>query len=338
MKCLVVIVHMSEPDTSGSPLEAVAGTAGPRAIEAFSVLGNQTRLSILLALWEAFDPFAEENAVSFSELRDRVGMRDSGQFNYHLDQLTGHFIEKTDVGYKLRNAGHQLVRTVIAGAGIEEPSVDRAEIDRECMHCGAPTAITYEEEWLYLVCTECDGTWGGRDDVPDGVLAGGEFPPAGLTNRSPEEMWNANTIAIHQAQESGIEGVCDACLGPMESSLDICEDHASQGMCDNCGRSLAIIAHLECSVCKNYHGAPPHSLVKHHPAVVGFYYERGVPIQYEVDDVETGRQASIHFADHEQELISAEPPRVRVTIQCEGDSMELILDENLTVIDINESR
>jgi hypothetical protein len=66
-------------------------------------------LSILLGLWEAFEPFTEENAVSFSELRDRVGTRDSGQFNYHLDQLTGHFIRATDSGYELRGSDHNNV-------------------------------------------------------------------------------------------------------------------------------------------------------------------------------------------------------------------------------------
>jgi DNA-binding transcriptional ArsR family regulator len=47
--------------------------------EAFSVVANETRLSILEALWRA-----PHSPVSFSELRQRVGMADSAQFNYHL--------------------------------------------------------------------------------------------------------------------------------------------------------------------------------------------------------------------------------------------------------------
>lgn len=337
MEGSTVSSHMADDTTADSPLEAAAGAAGPRAVRAFSVLGNETRLSILLALWEAYDPFAEDNALPFSELRDRVGMRDSGQFNYHLDKLTGRFIRKTDDGYELHRAGIQLVQTVIAGVGIEEPSLEPTEIDRECFHCGAPTAITYEDEWLYLVCTECDGTWGGRDDLPSGVLAGGEFPPTGMTNRSPEEMWNANAIAVYQAHESSVEGVCEACKGPMEGSLDVCDDHASAGVCDNCGRSIAVMAHFVCPVCKNSHGGTPHSFIKSHPAVIAFYYERGIPTQYEIDDVETGRRAWDHFDNKKQELISDDPPRVRVIIPHEGDTLELTLDEDLSVIDITES-
>ena len=38
---------------------------------------------------------------TFSELREAVGMRDSGQFNYHLDKLLGTFVRVTEEG--LRN-------------------------------------------------------------------------------------------------------------------------------------------------------------------------------------------------------------------------------------------
>jgi DNA-binding transcriptional ArsR family regulator len=47
--------------------------------EAFAVVGNETRLAILEALWRS-----PERPVTFSDLRRRVGMRDSAQFNYHL--------------------------------------------------------------------------------------------------------------------------------------------------------------------------------------------------------------------------------------------------------------
>lgn len=68
------------------------GGAGLSPDDAFGLLGNETRLAILQALGDAADP------LSFSELRDRVWVSDSGQFNYHLDQLTGPFVGQTDEG------------------------------------------------------------------------------------------------------------------------------------------------------------------------------------------------------------------------------------------------
>ena len=92
---------MADASSIETPLGKVAGATGPRAVEAFSILGHETRLAILLALWEAYEPFAAENAVPFAELRRHVGMRDGSQFNYHLSRLVGHYVQKTETRYEL---------------------------------------------------------------------------------------------------------------------------------------------------------------------------------------------------------------------------------------------
>lgn len=328
---------MGEIPTPDSPLEALAGTAGPRAIDAFSVLGNETRLSIMLALWDEFEPFApEEEAVSFTNLRNRVGVNQGAQFNYHLDKLVGRFVRKTDAGYELRRAGLKIVRAVIAGSGIEDPSIDPTEIDLSCIACGAPTAITYEDEWLYLVCTECDGFFAEYHDRPGGILKGMAFDPAGLTDRTPEEMWGAAYPTMIQCLESAVRGVCDICSGTMEYTLDICQDHAEEDVCDACGRRIALMARFHCPVCKNHHAAPPRTIVTQHPAVIAFYYDRGVSIRYEVDDFEGTRQLDRLIKNHEQELVSTDPIRIRVRIPYESDELALVLDEHLAVVEANE--
>ena len=91
-------------DISGagdSPLEVAADTAGPAVVDLFKLLGNETRLAILLALWEAFDPFDPKNGVSFTALRDRAGLPQGAQFGSHLDKLAGRLVEKTAEGYVL---------------------------------------------------------------------------------------------------------------------------------------------------------------------------------------------------------------------------------------------
>ncbi|MFB6206666.1 MAG: ArsR/SmtB family transcription factor, partial [Haloglomus sp.] len=81
--------------------------------EAFGVLGNETRIQILQTLGEADGP------LSFTELRDRVGIRQGSQFNYHLDKLVGHFVRKTDDGYELRLAGRRVIYAVLSEAVTE---------------------------------------------------------------------------------------------------------------------------------------------------------------------------------------------------------------------------
>ncbi|NIS32577.1 MAG: helix-turn-helix domain-containing protein, partial [Actinobacteria bacterium] len=60
---------------------ADAGFMAPDA--AYGLLGSEPRIGILQALGEADRP------VTFSELKERVDVDDSGRFNYHLSKLEG---------------------------------------------------------------------------------------------------------------------------------------------------------------------------------------------------------------------------------------------------------
>ena len=46
---------MSNPSMDSSPLDVAAVGTDPTAVEAFKLVGDETRLAILLALWEAYD-------------------------------------------------------------------------------------------------------------------------------------------------------------------------------------------------------------------------------------------------------------------------------------------
>lgn len=332
------MARTGERDDSASPLQAASKTASSRATEAFAVLGNETRLAILLALWEAYEPWTGENAVPFTELRNRVGISQGGEFTYHLDQLVGRFVRKTDAGYELRRAGHQVVRTVIAGAGFENLTLAPTEIDHACHLCGAPTAVTYQDEYLFWVCTECEGLFGNRDYRPKRMLAGYPLNPAGVTDRRPEELLHAAFVGGAWGLQSAIEGVCIKCSGPVEGWLHRCDDHASGGICSNCGRQNAVTARFRCSVCKHNITMVPWWLVKHHPAVVAFYYDRGVPLQYERNDSEQFLpRRELHLeARHDQQIVSEDPLRVRVTIRYDGDELALTLDGDVNVVDVTE--
>lgn len=331
---------MSDGSPSQSPFEAGAGGASHHATEAFELLGNETRLAILLALWEAYVPHAEGNGVPFSDLRDRVGIRDSGQFNYHLGKLEGRFIEKTDNGYELRRSGRKLVQSIISGTGIEDPTLEPTEIDVPCPECGAPTAITYDNVYAYHVCTECAGGGDLGDEHPSGVLRAWTFEPTGLSNRTAEEVFTASTIKNFGRIAMRFEEICPDCSGPVEWSLDLCEDHdvESGQRCSNCGRSEGIRVRETCTVCKSAGHGSPGIKVLFHPAVISFFYDRGIEI---------GFTGSLDYAEvigilglveeFEEEILSTDPPKILVTMTHEGDELHLILDRNMNVIEVSGS-
>jgi hypothetical protein len=141
-------------------------------------------------------------------------VRDSGRFNYHLDQLVGRFVREVDPGgYALRRSDQRIVRTVLAGTGTDGPAFGQREIDAECPLCGAPTAVTYEDGWLYRVCAECPDAYAGHDLGPDGYLTGAALDPAGLTDRTPEESWAA-LVRAYQDTKTAIEGGLQRVLRP----------------------------------------------------------------------------------------------------------------------------
>jgi hypothetical protein len=74
-----------------------------------SLLADETRIDILRELYAVT---ADEggDGLSFSTLRRRVDVSDSGRFNYHLDQLSGQLVTKTDDRYTLTRVGERLVR------------------------------------------------------------------------------------------------------------------------------------------------------------------------------------------------------------------------------------
>lgn len=324
---------MARSDPSDSPLDAVS--AGERAMEAFELLADETRLSVLVALWESYAPFGENAPVRFSELRGRVGTADSGQFNYHLGRLEGHFVESVEGGYRLREAGLVFVRSVIAGAGIEDSSLHPSEVDQSCTICGASVEVAYEDGWVYVRCTECEGLWAhGDEDGPDGQLAKFSLHPAGLVDRSPEEVYAAEWVGTFRKLYSMIEGVCPTCTGRVERSLDVCADHDPDGGCPNCGKRSRIVGRLHCTVCKEWVATTMGGVAKYHPSVVGLCHDHGLDLQYGFNDLSRIGER-LERGGSTVELLSEAPPRVAVTTELDGDRVRLEFDEELNVVSVD---
>lgn len=331
---------MSRNRDGAGPLEAAAGAAGTAAIEAFDLLSNETRLAILLALWECYDPEADDEAVRFSTLYDRVGVRDSGNFSYHLDKLVGHYVRETERGYRLRNAGHKIVQAIIAGAGLQEPSLEPTRIARDCHRCGAPVEMTYADERLYQRCTECSGSIGpaSSEPAPVGTLMVWDFPPAGLTERSAGELYVAGTIEFFRDVGLMIRGVCPECSGPIEESVVICAEHDREEgrLCTDCGTADEVRVSYACSVCKHGASFPVQGAVHDHPALVSFFHEHDLERTYDLEDPESCGRLWDALGRLEHDLVSEDPVRIEVAMTADGDAIRFTLDGDIEVIDIEE--
>jgi DNA-binding transcriptional ArsR family regulator len=325
---------MTDENSTGLPIETTVGAAGSHATEAFALLGNETRLAILLALWEEHDPHASDNVVSFSEIFDRVEYEDPGSFSYHLQELEGQFIRQyaDGEGYELRVPALRFIHAVIAGAGVQDETLEPTEIDQPCPFCDAPTAISYEEGLVIHVCTECEGVT--TEETVSGYLSAVPFDPAGLSDRTPEDIRAASRVAAWRQTQIMFEGLCPACSGPVDSWLECCPDHDQNGICERCGTKFSVLARFQCQTCKNHNVSSPKALALFHPAMMAFYEDHGISTRVRADDPESVRRVFGLMDDHEVQIIAEEPLRATVTASVDNNEIRLTFDETATVASV----
>lgn len=295
--------------------------------EAFSVLGNETRLRILQVLGEAPDP------LSFTELRDRVGLRQGGKFNYHLDKVVGHFVAKSEEGYRLRKAGQRVVEAVVSGAVTDDPVMKPAPIEFDCLLCGTQILVSYRAERLELYCPGCKGQYGKavkrRESMfpgNHGRLGGYELPPAGVQGRSRRELLSAASLWAHLGNVAEAHGLCPRCGGIIERTIRVCNSHdRSEGLCPACEKRHAIQVDRTCTTCPHQSSG---MAVNHLAATLPL---RSFVAAQGLDPIAEGFRWGW---DYEEEILETDPLRARFRFDIDGATITLTTDGALNVIDV----
>lgn len=299
--------------------------------DAFTVLGNETRIAILQALWEAYNPTAEDNTVSFSDLYDSVDIRNTGNFSYHLDKLVGRFVEQTETGYTLTPAGFDVVQAVIAGTMTEDPRFGPTQIQASCPLCDAPVEVAYADNTLTCSCTTCAGIW--TTDDGDQYLLRFALRPAGVEERTAEEAFRATLrYTFHKIAAKRI-GVCLECSGNVESVLDICRNHdtVKETRCPNCGRPhMAEVTDI-CRTCKASARGPVRMAIFAHPTVTAFYHDHGIDHRFASWD------AFRRSHNVREELASEDPLELQLSIPAGDEELHLTVDEDLELVDVSRT-
>lgn len=274
--------------------------------EAFGVLSDETRVAILEALAEAMQ--TGDVGLSFSELRKRVGVRDAGQFNYHLSKLRGRFVDKRDDGYYPRYAALRAVGAIHSGSYTDAPEKRTGESDSDCPDCGEPLTAEYEVGFFVLECDE------------HGTVVQTVVPPSVAEDRTLAELTSYVHAEVQRDLERALDGVCPMCRGPVATSEwkhdEVDVPHARLD-CDSCGVPLQF---------------PVAAAVVHHPAVVALFHDHGV-------DVRTRLLHSLDFVQDPDSVtvLDEEPFRVRIDVTLGDDAVSLTLGEDLHVVEVEES-
>lgn len=280
-------------------------TDSESSLDVFELLGEEARLAILRALLaarrESADPY-----LSFTELRDAAGIRDSGRFNYHLGELLDSLVVQHEAGYRLSAFGFRLLAPLSGGLSEPEPSVDAVPLPGTCPECGEDIRAVPEGNAFRLDCVD-DHT------INHGLIG----HPKGLADRPPAAAADALALLNTQATELGVSGVCPTCHGRTEGRIEeVAPDtYRYRAPCSDCGNQFATTVG-DC--------------VATHPEVVSFLAERGVNARNEAT-------WTLPFRHPDAEtVVSEDPLRFRVTVdkKFEG-SLDLLLDQSGSVVAVD---
>lgn len=274
--------------------------------EAFGLVASETRFAVLRALWELTTGTGEASA-SFTDLREASGIRDSGQFNYHLDQLTPQFVRKTDGAYQLTTAGRRVVGAAFSGGLTDTETTVEPRPVRDCPECGGTIALQYVDGQVRVACGDC-GTHEADMHAPPALVA---------TVDADELETLLGKYLLTEIQRQN-RGFCLYCGGPLEAEFRrddegrLREEWSVSFSCEVCG-------HVSYSIVTG--------VVLDHPAVVSLLHEAGIDLR------ETPLWNLEPLLSATERVAAADPLRVETTIETDDAALTLRLDESLSVVE-----
>ena len=287
--------------------------------EAFDIIGNETRLKILQALFE--EKYGDP--VSFSALRKRVEVRDGSLFNFHLKKLEGPFIRKTDEGYEIRHAGLNVIRTILSGSFTDHPRIAPFETGGACVACGAVLHAEYDHEMVFVRCSSCRT-----------MHTMGMFPPGAVVDRTDQEVlaafdrWQRHDFGL------SVNRVCSMCGGKVTATLirDAKDMKLKVDIDPTEFPQYDLGMRYQCEQCDVWDFGSPGKHLLTHPAVVAFHHDHGIDLTtvpfWELDwVVGTGRTT----------VVSEDPLRIRVAIPLDDEEIRVTLDEAFAVNDVERT-
>ncbi|MFC5368559.1 DUF7351 domain-containing protein [Salinirubrum litoreum] len=281
---------------------------------AFELLGNETRLRTVEALGELSAP-GEFSTVSFGDLRAAVGVRDSGNFNYHLQQLVPQFVTASDDGYHLSLPGIFVYRTLKSGLYEERDPDVVQETDDPCEECGTPREVWIESGRATRGCLDC-GVIDNQYPLPAGALA--RLPDVDL------ERLLFERLAFDKL--SFLRGFCPYCSGSVYTELST----ARERLADPDVPYTQAVATVSCEWCHWYLHANVVGLLIGHPALLPFYYRHDFDPFF--DSLTETFEVSV-------DVESTEPWRLVTTLVAPDDeTLRIVLDGSLDVIDRDLTR
>ncbi|MFB6197529.1 MAG: ArsR family transcriptional regulator [Halobacteriaceae archaeon] len=277
----------------------------------FAIVGNEIRAEIIRIFGDRRFEQRSRPEMSFSEIQSAISVDiHSSQFNYHLQRLVGNFLEGTDDGYQLRPEGHALYKTLIAGTFDRRSSATSRDAGFECHFCPGEVKAIFEAGLVRIVCPDCAHMYDVATIPPGAVEEEG-------TSLAQVARYN------HHKHLAFARGTCPTCGN--RPRVEMLQPQATPFEGDDRGK---VAVHALCEYCSDERYLSVGEALLADSILIAFCHDHGLDVLatplWELEFAATDRFVTVHSTD---------PWRVGLDISLDSDTLELIVDESLTIIE-----
>lgn len=289
----------------------------PGSESAFALVGNEIRAEIVKTLGDERGHSGSRPILSFSELHDRVDVDVvSSQFNYHLQRLVGEFVDQTDEGYRLHPVGSTLYRTIRAGTFTGITSFGPVDVGFDCYHCGTRAEGVYAEGMFTVQCRGCETLY-------DLLLV----PPETLDPDDEDDLLARLDQYARHERLAFSRGICGVCVNELDVEFMDGEESPFSPYNDH-----DVVVHQSCGHCGNQSHVTVGEALLPDPGLVSFCFERGLDLSstpvWHLEFVMTDAYTTVRSRD---------PWEVALELELDGDTLEVVVGDDLTVLERNYS-
>ncbi|ERG89385.1 MAG: hypothetical protein J07HX5_01543, partial [halophilic archaeon J07HX5] len=170
-------------------------------------------------------------------------------------------------------------------------------------------------------------------EAPRGYQGRLPVPPAGITNRSPTEVYRTAFTWTSLELMSVASNICPRCAATVTTELNVCETHdATDGPCSSCGTTYAVRLVAACTNCIYSAGCAAAWGVVSTTELLTFLFE------HDLNPVAPGaaRRLDAVINEYGEQIHSTDPFRAEFSFSIDGDQLTLAVDETLAVVDTVE--
>lgn len=290
-------------------------TANRSATDIFRLLADETRVDILravaIAQYELEQVGSGAAELAFSEIYDHVEVENTSKLSYHLGELTGTYLRKSETGYSLSHAGERIVRFILSGNYEQPDSFGPEPVAGTCVFCGEEALeASLSHQFFRIDCLACEQQ-----------VAGQPITPAQAKTRGSDAL--VSSVKLQSAEDYR---------------------QVRRGLCPECGARLSVevrsipesplpdtdsfLVTSDCEECLREYNSPLTYSVVYHPASVAFHWDRGIDVT---------AKGIWEFHEHvydghwTSEQVASAPDEYEVVLRHGDDSVRLHLDSTATV-------